>query len=312
MEKEKLQKLIDGGLNNVEIGVILGCNRDTVGRRLKKYEIERKKYEAHPNLNKEFFEKIDTKEKAYWLGFLFADGYICKKRRGFVLDIAKKDERVIYDFCMSLGANKDKIKERVHKCGSKSIKISIYSSKMVKDLENYGCVNNKSFIIRLPEFNNQEINLAFLSGYYDGDGSANSSKLCCGCKKFLEDIKKKYNIKFNIKNKISVYTLWLGSDFRRKMIKNYPNCMDRKKSLHAGDQRNKLNGINPNTTPRNYVYKFKITKEHLEYLISKYPYTKIGEMYEVSGNAIKKRAIKMGIELNDQRGYWTKKKYNKK
>ena len=33
-------------------------------------------YLHHPNFNRYYFSQIDSKEKAYWLGFLFADGYI--------------------------------------------------------------------------------------------------------------------------------------------------------------------------------------------------------------------------------------------
>ena len=37
-----------------------------------------KKYTVHPNLRTYFFDAIDSKEKAYWLGFLYADGFIEK------------------------------------------------------------------------------------------------------------------------------------------------------------------------------------------------------------------------------------------
>ena len=30
-------------------------------------------------VDEDFFENINTEEKAYWLGFLYADGYVCKK-----------------------------------------------------------------------------------------------------------------------------------------------------------------------------------------------------------------------------------------
>jgi hypothetical protein len=33
------------------------------------------------NCNEDYFEKIDSCEKAYWLGLLFADGYVRKRKQ---------------------------------------------------------------------------------------------------------------------------------------------------------------------------------------------------------------------------------------
>lgn len=41
--------------------------------------------------------------------------------------------------------------------------------------------------------------------------------------------------------------------------------------------------------------RFEVSVEELKKLLDKYPMTKIGEMFGVSGNAIKKRAKKLGI-----------------
>ena len=57
--------------------------------------------------------------------------------------------------------------------------------------------------------------------------------------------------------------------------------------------------------------KFEISKEDLEKLIQEMPMTKIGKLLGVSDNAVKRRAEKLGIDLENKQGYWTKKKYNK-
>ena len=44
--------------------------------------------------------------------------------------------------------------------------------------------------------------------------------------------------------------------------------------------------------------KFEVSKEELELLIKNTPMTTIGKMFGVSDNAIRKRAVKMGIQLN--------------
>lgn len=52
--------------------------------------------------------------------------------------------------------------------------------------------------------------------------------------------------------------------------------------------------------------KFEITKEELEHLVNLLPYEKIGKMYGVSGNAIKKRCKTLKINLGNRRGFWAK------
>ena len=52
--------------------------------------------------------------------------------------------------------------------------------------------------------------------------------------------------------------------------------------------------------------KFEISKEELEKLIKEMPMTKIGKIFGVSDNAVKKRAKLLGIQLQDRRGYWSK------
>ena len=42
------------------------------------------KYDRNSNV----FEKIDTEEKAYWLGFLYADGYINEEHNFITLVLA--------------------------------------------------------------------------------------------------------------------------------------------------------------------------------------------------------------------------------
>ena len=57
-----------------------------------------------------------------------------------------------------------------------------------------------------------------------------------------------------------------------------------------------------NPAPR----KFEISKEELERLLDEMPMNKIGEMFGVNGNSIKKRAKLLGIETKNRRGYWQK------
>lgn len=123
-----------------------------------------------------YFENIDTEEKAYWLGFLYADGYIqndinaCQFR--VTLALQQNDADHIKKFAECLSSNhpiidvhrKVKNKEYVAK------QISIYSHKMVDDLYRAGCVQGKSLILKPPTLENDMVK-HFIRGYFDGDGS---------------------------------------------------------------------------------------------------------------------------------------------
>ena len=64
-------------------------NPSTVLKYVVKYGIARSLSDAKRKytLNQKFFEEIDSKEKAYWLGFLYADGYISK---GGIIELSLK------------------------------------------------------------------------------------------------------------------------------------------------------------------------------------------------------------------------------
>ncbi len=291
-ELDLIKKMVHDGFNNVQIGEVIGCDRNAVRRKMIKYEIKRETFKAHPNLIVNYFETIDTKEKAYWLGFLYADGYINEKIGRFSLDLSKKDLCQIKNFCKAIGANEEKIKSRIHNCGSESVSIKISSREFINFLVEKGCGGNKSFTIKLIEFKNEELDLSFLLGFYDGDGFADSTVLCSGSYDFLNQIKLKYKLSFEVKKKKNIFILNLGSDLKRRLILNYTNSIERKRLMCKGDKNCKTLGVN---IIRNK--KFEVEKEELENLIKNNSYVKIGKMFGVSDNSIKKRARNLGIKL---------------
>lgn len=84
-------------------------------------------------------------------------------------------------------------------------------------------------------------------------------------------------------------------NWRGKKLRLQPNtCLDCGKIIHNKAQRCKTcAGRSSSLTPRKL--KFEISKEELVSLLDKYPKTVIGKMFGVSDNALKKRAIKLGI-----------------
>ena len=61
-------------------------------------------------INIDFFNKIDSKEKAYWLGMLYADGNVYKRSENWFntqLGVNKKDRMIIDRFANAIGAKRE-------------------------------------------------------------------------------------------------------------------------------------------------------------------------------------------------------------
>lgn len=132
------------------------------------------------NVNENYFEKIDTRNKSYILGFLMADGSVhnrCWKMRLQLRDkliLDKIKEEVEYEGPIFQLPPKQHIDKRTGKVvnNNGSYVLSIVKVKMVQDLIKLGCVPNKTWLGRFPTAEQvpREFLADYLRGYYDGDG----------------------------------------------------------------------------------------------------------------------------------------------
>lgn len=125
--------------------------------------------------NENYFSQIDTPEKAYWLGFIYADGFITKRTNGnpvFGLTLGEKEPLENLNKCLESNKPIGEYK-KVNSYSDKSIeyKLAFNSSKMVEDLERWGVVENKTFKLQFPTFLSESLIPHFVRGYFDGDGS---------------------------------------------------------------------------------------------------------------------------------------------
>lgn len=122
------------------------------------------------SVNDDFFETIDTEEKAYWLGFIYADGYVTthKNNNSKILEIGLKlsDKEHLEKFKVSIESN-----HRIFIKNDNVCKISIVSKKLYYDLDNLGINEKKSLIIK-PKLEKIPNHLQhhFIRGIFDGDG----------------------------------------------------------------------------------------------------------------------------------------------
>ncbi len=82
----------------------LDLHPSEVRRFLRKRNLEIKYYEPIKNID--IFNEIDTEEKAYWLGFLYADGCVMDNHI-FKLTLSDQDEDHLIKFCKFIGYEKE-------------------------------------------------------------------------------------------------------------------------------------------------------------------------------------------------------------
>lgn len=128
-----------------------------------------------------FFDAIDNEHKAYWLGFMLADGYLvnsghAKESFGITLNI--EDEYILQEFQKDL-----KTSYPIHEYQnlnsfddksfvSKSCKLVIKSKQIFSRLKELGFSAEKSYNASIPIKDIPEALIShFVRGYFDGDGS---------------------------------------------------------------------------------------------------------------------------------------------
>lgn len=171
---DKAVKRYESGLALKKVAKELGISEPTLKKNFINNGIDITKMKCFykrkdVNLKSDAFETIDTEEKAYWLGFLLADGYITKDYQYIEIALKQDDLKHIEKF-KSFLCSKAKIS---YKEKAKAYKITITSKKLCADLKKHGVYNNKSLTCKLNEeiMNNESLKWHYLRGLFDGDGS---------------------------------------------------------------------------------------------------------------------------------------------
>lgn len=200
--KEELEFLKNNylELSNEDIAKNIGRTKKAIQVKLSKMGLVRPdKY----YYDKRFFENINREDKAYWLGFLYADGYvhITDRNAETGIELSAIDIDHLKKFNKSLKGN---ITPTIRKERNGIIKSTygiasfrLYSRQMAQDLISHGCIENKTFYIEFPEFNESKLTWAFIRGYFDGDGSMYRDvgrkfigfSFTCGSQKFLQGLR---------------------------------------------------------------------------------------------------------------------------
>lgn len=250
-EKELIIDMYNRGETKEDIRRMLRCKSETLNNFLRDNGFVKRRKNTLKNsdflrntkkhqINEEYFKNIDTPEKAYWLGFLYADGCVCVKydangnKKGAVVELTlqRDDEEHIKSFLYDVKADYE-IKNKISKLNGKEFyacRVSISNVRFADNLIMHGCIPNKSLILTPPTISNSLIP-HFTRGYFDGDGcvcfNEATKKFCfaiSGTKEILEFIKEQTNISKQIHircdKRSNVYSLNIsGTDSVKKFYR---------------------------------------------------------------------------------------------
>lgn len=141
-----------------------------------------------------------TREEAYWLGFLYADGNV-NDRNEIQINLIDTDKKQLENFRDFLKAYNNKIidtTKRVKDKVYKGIHFSIRDKYIAKNLKEKGCIPRKSLILTFPteEQVDKKFIWDFIRGYFDGDGCISIDKRS---NNYLIDFVGTYEFLFKIK-----------------------------------------------------------------------------------------------------------------
>lgn len=145
----------------------------TLSRKLKEKGIVIINYQNKAKFDETIFDNIDTEEKAYWLGFIFADGYLSSRDYGFELSLKGSDVEHLYKFNKFTKHNKNNVKLGEAKFGDKVFircRWGIVNKHLWTTLNSYGCTPRKSLTLEFPFLSDKNLIRHFIRGYFDGDG----------------------------------------------------------------------------------------------------------------------------------------------
>jgi len=173
----KWAEMYHGGSSLKDIADQYKTTYATVSKLLRKNGIVVDRYTYH--FNEHYFDIVDSQDKAYILGMLWADGYNCTEKGSVVLQLQEQDkelleqincitnnERPLRKTCLS-NKNKNWHDQYMLTWQSKHLSALLCA---------YGMPQKKSLILEFPKWLSPDLYRHFLRGYLDGDGCISLSK----------------------------------------------------------------------------------------------------------------------------------------
>lgn len=254
MNKAYMIELYNKYRSGNKISKLLNCNEKTIYAWLEKHGIDTSETGSQGArkhfYNENYFKKIDTERKAYFLGFILADGCVYfgtnKNSYRFQMNLQAQDRYILEELQKDIESDY-KIQDKQFGCSKNGDPIlisllKINSSKLCEDLMSLGVVPRKSMRQEMKkDLIPDKLIKHFIRGYFDGNGS-------CSIRK----------------NSISLD--FLGSKTICLQIDEYLKLNKINKNVLYGNKKNELYGLRINNTDNKILLYYYLYKDATIYL----------------------------------------------
>jgi len=119
------------------------------------------------SVNHDYFREIDTPEKAYWLGFITANGSVNEGPKSYclTLELKRSDAGHLLKFAEAIGSDAP-VRETGQNCSA----TRIHSWRLVESLVSLGVTARKSLVVEPPLARLAGLERYYWRGLWDGDG----------------------------------------------------------------------------------------------------------------------------------------------
>ena len=172
---DDIVRLHDEGKSTLEIEKETGYSFSYVARYLRNIGVEFDPPEIRNRehfFDQDFFCEINTEAKAYWLGFITADGCVSKDRGCLSIGLGIVDFSHLEKFASDIkyDGKVSIVNNARYGKNHKSARLALFSGKLINDLEFLGVTERKSFTAEVAPYISEDLLRHYWRGVIDGDG----------------------------------------------------------------------------------------------------------------------------------------------
>ncbi len=156
-------------LRSTEIAPMFNICSNTVIKIVERAGFQPRNHSSKYYWNQDYFEKIDSKDKAYFLGLMVADGHNVSGRPGLSIQLEEGDRAILEKFKECIEYTGELYLCKAYEIGTLHYRLLITCPMLSKGLSSHGVTPRKTHTSYFPDIEEQYWS-HFIRGVFDGDG----------------------------------------------------------------------------------------------------------------------------------------------